>query len=558
MIACVSTPFLVYLVVTKGGKMGTIRLLRDPHNLSYSRKNNFFGCAARAGYESFYEIHARNKSPYWLVGGGAVHFSTTGILNDTVVAGKVLNKDDVERVVERARKHLYAALSGTIPPNGYDVKRLQAVYWMSDEEKDRLSPEQFAKKIRDRKNDYIRVATPGIRAVALRCTVKRSPFLKTETALRFDKKLFLTSPRNPSIKIPVFGEVDLLDQHSDGGLLITDWKTGSFSHFLQEDLEGNDQMLIYWPGIKILKGEYPRIGYFVSLSVNKYDVDRYQAETLDQERYRVQARIRFEEHFPELVREYDDVWAVLNFLAYPAQTNQERREREDWHPSSAKGRKFGLKHHLEQNRLIPSIGRHCGMCSSRAQCQADNPEDWEQYQHFHKLGNVIDVIPDLTEEWTDPFYQPTIQPTTAQVEAADKTQRKPQLRFFGRSSPLKLHNLKDSEWRELGFYTSKQVTAIGNYMVKIIPVVNGEFCPCKKTKRIPSAFLENARSFDEERREHKRVQLEEGKTPDGEGTNKLKDLYDSRVLRNILRVCPIEGCPFPKLYKEEKEEEKVS
>lgn len=527
--------------------------MRDPHNLSHSRKTNFFGCPARAGYESFYEGSKRTSVPYWLVGGGAVHFKSTHLVDETIAVGKVLPRNEVEKQVESARKHLYSALMGRVPPSSYDMTRLQSVYWMSEEEKARLDPDTLAKKIKEKLNRYMYQATPGLRAVALRCTVP-SPFVRTETAIKF--KLFLTSPRNSRIQIPILGEIDIQEERRDSGIIINDWKTGNFGHYLQETLEGNDQMLIYWAAVKQSKLVYPRVAYFISLNINKWDVTKYGERVLERDQYRVQARIRFEEHFPELVREYDDVWAVLNFLAYPPLSNEERKEREEWQPSSEKGRRFGLKRLVEQNRLIPSIGRHCGMCPARSQCRADNPEDWEKHEHFQKLGNVVDAIPDLIEEWgEDPFYTPEELHTEEKIEK-DNAPKVPQLRLWGRTSVLKNYKFSAQEWKERGYFTPKEMVAILRFMHRIIPVVNGAACPCKKTKRIPAVLAPYTYEFAMARERYKQEQEAEGKTRSGEGENKVKEYYDTRLILKILKHCTVEGCPFPCLNEEE--EVKVS
>ena len=531
--------------------MGTIRIVRDPHNLSHSRLTSFFGCAARSGYEGFYENSARSGVPYWLAGGGAVHHTVDTIVAKSVADGKVLPKGDVDKEVKAARAHIWLVLSGKIPPRGYKdpVSRLRSIFWMSEEERKQRNPDEVAKTIKERVSRYINQVTPGIRAVALRCTVP-SPFKKTETGIRFDHKLMLASPRDPQIKIPVYGEIDVLEHHTSGRLIITDWKTGSFSHYLQEDLEGNEQMLIYWLAVRELYGIDPTIAYFISLSVPKQDVDRYGEGTLEHDRYRAQAKIRFEEHFPELANSMDDVWTVLNFLAYPPRTAEEQKLRDAWEPRSSLGIRMGIRRHLTQGRLIPSIGKHCGMCPEQTRCRADNPEDWQEYETFQRMGSVTNPLTVIPEEWIDPM-------AGTDGESSSRSNGKPrpdpaegqlQLfwgdRFHGKS-PLKKHTLTAKQWDGYGFFPPKKILALMRRMHELVPLGPcGEVCPCKKTDRIPWRFLLKVMPFFTEREGHKLAQEAEGKKRGGEGKEKVRDLFDSENVRELLNDCPIPRLPF--------------
>jgi hypothetical protein len=286
----------------------------------------------------------------------------------------------------------------------------------------------------------------------------------------------------------------------------------------------------------------------VSLNIYKDDVEKYGAKALDLERYRAQAKIRFNEHFPELMREFNDVWAVLNFLAFPPKTVEDQKYMESWRPLSANGWKMGLFYHVAEKRLIPNICRHCGMCPAQSQCQEDNPEDWQEYWRKQKFGNIVENENIIPEDWLDPFEK--LDQPLVEIKKADSDNI--QMSFFDNlpekktKSPLKNHNLKAKEWKELGFFTAKEWLAILRKMHEIIPVHNGTICPCKKTQRIPAFFLEEARKFFEERENHKQAQEAEGKTRSGKGEDKVKDLFDSEVIRELLKNCPVEGCPFAK------------
>ncbi|HYE22429.1 MAG TPA: PD-(D/E)XK nuclease family protein [Verrucomicrobiae bacterium] len=525
--------------------MGIIRVVRDPHNLSYSRLSSFFACAARSGYEGFYDGFKRTASPYWLIGGGAVHYIVGKTLELSVLKGRTLDKDGVEKILRHAKGHLFQVLSGKLPPRGHEDRpsRLQTVMWMGEDERLAMEEDKYQKIVDERMWKYINHALSGIKAVALRCSIK-SPFPKTLIDIKLGEAVSITSPRNPLIKIPIWGEIDLLEWHPSGFWIVTDWKTGSFNNFLADDLEGSEQMLIYNMGTRALYGVDPGISYFVSLNVFANDIAKHGAAVLEQERYRVQAKIRFEEQFPELVREMDDVWAVLNYLAYPPLTFEDKREREEWQPSSAKGQRYSLKLHVEQNRLLPNIGRQCGMCPARKQCQEDNSEDWKIYNTRQHLGNVVEPITTLPEDWIEPNYFP-LDEEKSEVRLAEVIAfRGQQLRLVGRSSVLKRHTLKAREWDARGFFTIKKMVATLRMMKSLIPLYKGEACPCKKTERLPLFFMPYAYDFYRENEEHKRRQEEQGKTRSGEGSNKVRNLFDSETVRNILKFCPIENCPF--------------
>ncbi|MDP2735308.1 MAG: PD-(D/E)XK nuclease family protein, partial [bacterium] len=371
---------------------------------------------------------------------------------------------------------------------------------------------------------------------------------RTLAGVEFNQRLLLDSPRDVRIKIPVWGEIDILEERSEGGIIITDLKTGNFGSFLQDELEGNEQMLIYWRAVRELYGVDPLITYFVSLSIPSADVDQYGAAALELDQYRVQAKIRFEEHFPELLNEMDDVWAVLTFLSLTSYSEEEWAARDSWEPRSALGLRMGIKRHLAEDRLIPNISRFCAMCPARAQCELDNPEDWRKYAELQKLGNVVDPPCKIPEEWVDPLqgqngHLLNIEETSGATAGPEQLQLYPQRPIAGRS-PLRNHTLKAKEWRDLLFFTPKEIIAIVRLMHERIPVCNGQVCPCKRTNRISAAFLTKAAEFFVERETHKQAQEAEGKTRSGTGKDKVKDLYDSQALLEILKDCPVEGCPF--------------
>ncbi len=199
-----------------------------------------------------------------------------------------------------ARAHLWRVLLGQVPSRGHSDPKshLDAIMWVSHEEKQTLSSNEFEEKVQERRVKYISSALSGIRAAALRCTVP-SPFAIVKNGVRFQRLVNLVSPRDSRIIIPVLGEIDVLEQEiRTRNLIITDFKTGKFNHFLQETLEGNEQMLIYWHGVRELYKVDPIVAYFVSVNVYKSDVDKYGPATLEQPQYKVLARIRYEEHFP--------------------------------------------------------------------------------------------------------------------------------------------------------------------------------------------------------------------------------------------------------------------
>jgi hypothetical protein len=525
--------------------VGNLRVVRDPHNLSHSRLKNFMACATRAGYESFYDGRSDLGVPYWLVGGTATHYIVDQLIEKTVASGNVLGLESVDKIVLNARAHLRQALSGKIPPKGHQesISRLKVIMWMTPEEKEGMAEAEYKEFVDGRMWRYIHGVLPAIRAVALRCAVS-SPFKETHNAIRFDKKVNLVSPRNPNIRIPLYGEIDLAEINQQGGWIITDWKTGKLDYFNKEELEGNGQMLVYYHGIRELFGVFPWVSYFVSLNIYKDDVEKYGAAVLERERYRLQAEIRYHEHFPELLREMDDVWAVLNFLAYPPRDATEQLERDSWWPSSAIGVKSGLRRHLDQNRLIPSIGKHCGMCPARQLCQEDNPEDWQEYRLKQKLGNVVEPVMEFPEEWVEPDHMPVKPHSTQEVEDANAYSGQ-QRKLFALGRPLQRHKLKSKQWKALGFFTPKEIVGQLNKMVDLIPLTpKGEMCPCKKTRRIPEFFVPHAVKFWFERENHKIAQELEGKTRSGEGKDKVRDLYDSQTVRELLRFCRVPDCPF--------------
>lgn len=534
--------------------MSVIRVVRDPHNLSHSRVTGFFGCPARLGYEGIYDEFRRLSSPYWLPGGAAVHYIVDWMIKKFPAQGKLLLESDIDKVImRRAKGHIWAVLSGKTPPKGHDdpPTRIQSIFWMSEEEKSGYTEAELTKEISERTWRYINKQLNGIRAIALRCT-QPSPFIRTIPGERF--QIELTSPRDPEIKIPVWGELDVNEQHQSNGLMITDFKTGSFDHYLQQDLEGNEQMMIYWLAIREKYHVDPLIAYFVSLTVYKDDLDKYGPAVLEQDKYRVHARINFEKHFPEMLNEFDDVWAVLNFLAHPPETAEARMERDAWEPRSALGIKADMKRHVVERRLIPNIGRQCGMCPARSQCQSDNNEDWEDYRNRQKLGNVVDQLVNIPEEWMDPANKPDVKlfgtedpeilPETGQLHLFD-------VRRPVRVSPLKKYKFSAKEWKERGSFTPKEWLAILRRMHELIPVDNGEVCPCKRTERIQSFFLNGVQAFFSERELHKLAQEKEGKKRGGKGDEKVKELYNSNVVRELLAQCTVEECPFSRKKKDD-------
>lgn len=531
--------------------MGIIRIVRDPHNSSHSRVKALFSCASRLGYEGMYENAKRTGSPYWLPGGTATHKIIDNLLQKTVVQGRVLEQDELPEFLDSARKFLWMVLSAKCPPGGPGDRpsRLLTIYWMSEEEKAKLTEVQYQKFVRERMSKYINQVMNGIEAVALRCMVP-SPFVRTVTADRFDGKLLLQSPRDPSIRIPVYGEIDVLEFLASGHIALTDWKTGNFNNYLQTDLYGEDQMVLYSKWVLDRYGKLPDVAYFVSLNVYRSDLQKYGPATLELPRYRVHAVIDFEEHFPELVREIDDFWTVLNFLAHPPLTAKERKEREAWQPGSAEGKRLDIKRHVIQGRLCPSIGRQCGMCPYQySNCRVDNDEDWQEHERLQKIGNVVDPFVVLPDVWVDPLQEVLAKlPAPRKKDEADEGPI--QFKLWGKEmksrSPLKNFKFSAADWKNRGFFTAKEMIAQIRRMKAIIPVDNGVVCPCKRTERIPAFLIKAVHEFFFERETHKHRQELEGKTRSGTGELKLRDLYDSRTVRELLRDCDVEECPFRK------------
>ena len=528
-------------------------VVKDPHNLSFSRLEGFFACAFRLGCEKNVFSGIRLPSvPYWLPGGTATHDIATDLLARTLGAGKTLSRTDIDEEVRKAKGKLAAVLTCKLPSKGHDLTRIQQIDWMSPEEKLSISDEEYQKRIKARMWKYINQVSVGIRALADMCAYP-SPFRQLHLAKRFGSVVNLTSPRDPSIKIPVWGEIDLLEETREGDFIIKDWKTGSFGHYLSTDLQAHGQMVLYWHAVRELFGKDPLIAFFVSLSVFRSDFEEFGAKVFELDRYKAAAVVDYDTHFPELVREMDDVWAVLTFLAYPKDLLAQA-ERESWEESSAKGKKFLMRRHLDQKRLIPTIGRHCGMCPARQLCVQHNPQDWEEYRQKQKLGNVVEPLASpLPDDWFDPDHSQVEPLTLSELEEANAHPGQ-QVHLLKLGKPLQRYSLKAKDWKRLGFFTPVELVAQIKKMHALIPLTpKGEMCPCRKTNRLPEFFLPKAVEFFFEREHHKQVQELEGKTRNGVGKEKVRDLYDSQVVRKLLAHCRVPGCPFPGLCEQEEE-----
>ena len=530
--------------------MGRILAVRqDIKNLSHSRLH-LLNCPYLAGKQWAFVEREQFPEPPHLIGGKALHFLAEELLNKTWVQNKTLARDDADKFVKRAENHLWSSLNGFSAPSSFNPQDKRDVLWMSEEERAEKSPQQMEKHIKTEIAKYKNRHLPAMRALAEMCTMP-SPFLSTQTEIRFS--ITLQSPRSPLIHIPIQGVIDVKHAvrpskaYSRGGSIIRDWKSGSFSYFGQDGLEGNEQMLIYWPAVKEADGEFPLAGYFHSLNIPAAVVHKYGAKALENNQYRAQAVIRYDEHFPELLRLYDDVWAVLNFLAQPALCEEDVWERKEWFPSSVAGTKAGLKELVTQNRLIPKIGKWCNRCPARSDCRENNPEDWEQFGHQEALGNVTsNIIPFPEDDWLELGNEDELVQILPKPDPPKGPQQLSLYNTPVTTSPYKPFRKKRVEVEAQGLYADKRVLAMLHQMKSNLPVVTGVMCPCSKSKLNNIFLLMAIGEFYAEREENAETQRAMGRTPSGVGELKMRKLYNSQAVRDILKNCPVENCPHSK------------
>lgn len=551
--------------------MTTIFVPKEPNNLSHSRVSTFMYCPWLAGVGNhMFEKVELPHIPSWQAGGKAGHDRIQALLQRTLKQRVLLPQEEVDDVVGGAVAYISAVLAARVPIDGFDPKNLKEIYWLPFEEKQRKEARgEYAQYVRSKIREYIGGSGDkggikyAIRAIADRCTKQEAleRFEWMETELSFPSDFHLVSPRDRKKKMPVMGFIDVLEKVRGDGLVITDWKSGNFDHFVKKELIGNRQMLLYWAAVKEMFGAYPSAAFFVSLSVPYWAYERYGAAVLEQDRYRKQAIIDFPNQWDELVREFDDVWAVWSFVAHmqdPVKEKEERATREAWEPGSKLGKEVNLKLNVLQGRFRPICGSGCAICTANRWCRDHpaNKKDWEIYESKQSLGNVVNPIIPIPSEWLDPSPPLEILP----LKVADE-EKAPDPQFEMFSKPVRKSNppIKGQlKPKDLEAFAAKPegILALLRLMMKNLPIPPSIVCPCMQLDMIPLFLIQGVREFHFEREAWKRAQVLDGKKRSGKDLSrkdKVKELYDSDTVRelcdrnavlNIYPKCKVQNCPL--------------
>lgn len=474
-------------------------------------------CEAQLGYSRFQEKSLDWQTPFYFISGRIVHEGCEEIVKKYESIGPYDAQQD--GLLNSLNVKASLRLNQKIGP-----EQRENIMWIPISLQQTLSASDQAKAIANIKRSTLLSINSAFSAVAKLCTL---PKHHQQIWLEYDfSNLNISIPNlyDESHPIPIHGLIDRLDK-TPTGYIVSDWKTGKKSRFSVGALKNNRQMLMYAYAIKQLFGEYPIASYIVSLDVTKSLVDSSPANLLESPDFRFLAEINPEEQLPELFRLYNDVWFMLKHLHQ--QNIGQEPIKTDWVPLSKLAQAQNLQENLSSNKLLARPGRECDMCPAKLICQQDNVDVWSEWNKKHLPGSY--------EEFLSNPYQDVPEPDNGGIEIPNTTlveNQNSQLDLFDltgkKPSPLKNGKLKDKELRASGMYSAKQILAMLNKLSRFIPPVNGQLCPCRKTERIPLRFLTSLPNL--------LLELQDSK-------DNNKPLYTSQVVMELVKSCPVPGCP---------------
>lgn len=367
------------------------------------------------------------------------------------------------------------------------------IQWLDYYDQARLKPKEIEEQIQEKKKRYLGGAQLALRAIALERT-SPSPFVKNE--LEFDLKkydLTIADPDNANQFYLLNGRIDRLPFLPNGDYIIIEVKTGSAQREWKRNKIVRDiQITLYQYGCERIFGRPPKAIFVQPLGVSKNLLQCFGAKTL--EKIRISIEIRKDPiHFENLARLTSDVSTVIDMITMPGRFTKE--ERSKWMPRSYWGRMADFRRNIDENRFIPRIGETwCGGCSYLGICQKVNQQDWEKYRRSVSLEELkAQEIAAITEE-----ARPNDELFLFEM---------PRRKNLGKSDrEIKKEMLISGEFIEM-----KRLPALVKKIHQLIPLVNGQPCPCRRLNLIPFFIFDYLRG--------------------------------KKILPKIFEDCPYEGCP---------------
>ena len=512
-------------------------------NLSASRIDLFLRCVTQLFYMSLLRIKPPIPSHPASLHGNALHTVDELLVTKMWKEGP-LDLAEMDESVTNYTNFVMAIL------NGLDVipgKSAYPIEWLAPWEQN-MSPEEQLKKIEKKQLDFrikTRAAVEAIYYMLSRGT--KAVELQAEKGF----KLFVPSTIDSSVQVPVLGMIDLYLGFASGRKVVIDWKTGKRSYIVEEKLRNHTQMLLYKRSIFEEYGVVPDT-FIVSQEVFRSQIN--EQKTLEdkqlmllREPFLIPVQVNYDEQWPYLQQLISEIWYVLQHLIYRPDSKIAQDKIKQWRPQSREGKMLHLEEHLIQDRPVPNIGKHCDFCSARSMCQKDNAMDWDVRKKQLTRATLSRLVTPSNEE---------VQQVIA--ESIPAVPRTINLHLF-EGAPLSTHEKKIQKaygqynWPELGFekVRAKSDSKI-RWLLKFMPRHwTGSICPCVEGKWFWKHLLGIHPLVKQEELEYKEAQRRKRDAdPNLKGT-KIKPLRQSKILEQMLELCPIETCehrinPHPK------------
>jgi hypothetical protein len=368
------------------------------------------------------------------------------------------------------------------------------IQWLDYYDRIRLEPKEIEERIEEKKKRYLGGAHITLRAIALERT-SPSPFVRNE--LEFDLKKYgitINDPDDTSRVYPLSGRIDRLPFFPNGDYIIIEAKTGAAQREWKRNKIVRDiQITLYQYGCERIFDRPPKAIFVQPLGVSKNLVQSFGGKAL--EKIRISIEIRKDPvHFENLAHLASDVSTVIEMIIAPNRFSKE--EKDKWTPRSYWGRMADFRRNIDENRFIPRIGETwCGGCSYLGICQKANQQDWEKYRQSVSLEKSktqeIDAVSSEVKTKEDELFLFEM----------------PRRKNLGKSErEIKKEMLISGEFIEI-----KRLPALVKKIHQLIPLVNGQPCPCRRLKLIPFFIFDYLRG--------------------------------KKILPEIFKDCPYEGCP---------------
>lgn len=477
----------------------------------------YANCPANFAYN--YGLFAHRGKPEkfsWFIYGSIIHKIADGIRTEVLVDKTVspyMSKEDESKYF---RKWFYLVKLAMDPEFCYQEKgECEEFIYIPRDSIQRMGMTAYRKLAGQKKETYLRKAWNTIKAVYYSTRIQ-ARFTYSKYEWRFSSQKFrvenLHRPDNRIWLLGAFDDIHYMVDGSDLWYIIIDLKSGNKNNL---KLRNNHQMLMYnfvarhidhaspskkdgprMEHLSIFNHRPPREQYLVSLDVEPwlFTKHKHPEQILHSEDMKLLVEVNFDVEWPEHHKFISDVSTEQHYMLKEYDQNGNLFAPEEFEPLSVRGKQLDIGRSMREQRFVPRIGPHCGLCPAKQWCKEDHPDDWDQYRERHSLGVnyeeqdfiidpgdiAIDVEDDGGVLLPDETYVSKYIPVQQTLDLSGRGGSKHNL-FIPKTVPKR----KMKEMEQLGFATVTGIAAKLKRMVHQLPFLeDGTKCQCMGFKNM--------------------------------------------------------------------------